>query len=346
MITEISVHRLNVLTLPLNGQRLIEASAGTGKTYTIGILYLRLLLGLGKDAAFSRPLSVEEILVVTFTEAATNELRGRIRENIHKLRLACIRNEVEGAEPAYQQLLDEIPDKGRAAIWLLAAERQMDEAAIYTIHGFCQRMLAHNAFESGILFEQTLIQDQQPLERQGCADFWRRHCYPLPLSMAQVISQEWSGPEALLAELHPYLQGDMPYIVNAPNSDETLLSRHEKITQLISDVKYQWNEVAGELHDLIAGSGVDKRSYSSKHLPNWLNSVTDWAQVPTEDYLLPKALEKFRQSVLAEKTKKGVIPEHSLFVAIDDLYKQPLTLRDLIISRLLLRFANQSVRKN
>ncbi|AWK40582.1 exodeoxyribonuclease V subunit beta [Photorhabdus laumondii subsp. laumondii] len=344
MITEISVHRLNVLTLPLTGQRLIEASAGTGKTYTIGILYLRLLLGLGKDAAFSRPLSVEEILVVTFTEAATNELRGRIRENIHKLRLACIRNAIEETEPAYQQLLNEIPDKGQAAIWLLAAERQMDEAAIYTIHGFCQRMLAHNAFESGILFEQTLIQDQHPLERQGCADFWRRHCYPLPLSMAQVISQEWSGPEALLAELYPYLQGDMPYMVDAPASDETLLSRHEKITQLINDVKYQWNEAAGELHDLIAGSGVDKRSYSSKHLPNWLNSVMDWAQTPTEDYQLPKALEKFRQSVLAEKTKKGEVPEHSLFVVIDDLYQKPLTLRDLIISRAIIE-VRQSIRQ-
>uniref|UniRef100_UPI0036DF665E exodeoxyribonuclease V subunit beta n=1 Tax=Photorhabdus sp. RM322S TaxID=3342825 RepID=UPI0036DF665E len=344
MSTEISVHRLNALTLPLNGQRLIEASAGTGKTYTIGILYLRLLLGLGKDAAFPRPLSVEEILVVTFTEAATDELRGRIRENIHKLRLACIRSEVESAGSDYQQLLDEIPDKEQAAIWLLAAERQMDEAAIYTIHGFCQRMLAHNAFESGILFEQTLIQDQHPLEKQGCADFWRRYCYPLPLSMAMVISQEWSGPEALLAELHPYLQGDMPHIVDAPDSDETLLSRHEKIIQLISGVKCQWNEVAGKLHDLIAGSGVDKRSYSSKHLPNWLNRVTDWVQEPTEDYQLPKELEKFRQSVLAEKTKKGDVPKHSLFVAIDDLYQQPLTLRDLIISRAIVEI-RQSIRR-
>ena len=52
---------LNVFSLPLCGQRLIEASAGTGKTYTIGILYLRLLLGLGGVNAFPRPLSVEEI---------------------------------------------------------------------------------------------------------------------------------------------------------------------------------------------------------------------------------------------------------------------------------------------
>ena len=70
---------LDPLRLPLQGERLIEASAGTGKTFTIAALYLRLLLGLGGNAAFPRPLSVEELLVVTFTEAATAELRGRIR---------------------------------------------------------------------------------------------------------------------------------------------------------------------------------------------------------------------------------------------------------------------------
>ena len=74
---------LNPLRLPLQGERLIEASAGTGKTFTIAALYLRLLLGLGGNAAFPRPLSVEELLVVTFTEAATAELRGRIRAPDH-----------------------------------------------------------------------------------------------------------------------------------------------------------------------------------------------------------------------------------------------------------------------
>ncbi|WP_416776783.1 exodeoxyribonuclease V subunit beta [Xenorhabdus budapestensis] len=329
----ITSHKLNPLTLPLHGQRLIEASAGTGKTYTIGLLYLRLLLGLGGNAAFSRPLNVEEILVVTFTEAATDELRGRIRENIHQLRLACIRQDNAVNDPVYQQLLAEIPDRQSAADWLLAAERQMDEAAIYTIHGFCQRMLVHNAFESGILFEQTLIQDEYPLRKQGCADFWRRHCYPLSLSMATVISQEWSGPEALLEDITDHLRGDIPYIVNAPDGDETLVSRHEKIIALIDGVKQQWNEVVQDLQALIDNSGVDKRSYSKKNLPNWLNSVSEWAKSQTRDYQLPKDLDKFCQSRLEEKTKKGEVPRHPVFTAIDDLYQQPLTLRDIIISK-------------
>lgn len=203
---------LNPMTIPLQGQRLIEASAGTGKTYTPARLYLRLLLGIG-EGAFVRPLSAEEILVVTFTEAATNELRGRIRENIHKLRIACLRHE-EGGEPeedyGFGPLLALIEDKQSAAQRLLLAERQMDEAAIFTIHGFCQRMLTHNAFESGVLFEQTLIQDEHPVRKQACEDFWRRHCYPLPVELARAITQLWSDPEALLRDIYPWLQGNCP----------------------------------------------------------------------------------------------------------------------------------------
>ncbi|KEY59360.1 exodeoxyribonuclease V subunit beta [Serratia sp. DD3] len=325
--------RLDPLRLPLFGERLIEASAGTGKTFTIGVLYLRLLLGLGESAAFPRPLTVEEILVVTFTEAATEELRGRIRSNIHALRVACVRGQSQ--DPILAALMAELDDLAAAAAQLLAAERQMDEAAIYTIHGFCQRMLTYHAFESGMLFEQTLIQDELPLRRQACADFWRRHCYPLPLNVARAVSQEWSGPEALLKDLTSYLHGEAPTLRQPPRDDETLLMRHEQVVARIDALKAQWRAVSAELEALISQSGVDKRSYSSKHLPNWLNKVGEWAGQETQDYQLPKELDKFRQSVLLEKTKKGEAPRHSLFVAIDELFSQPLTLRDLVMARAL-----------
>lgn len=70
---------LDPLTFPLHGSRLIEASAGTGKTFTIALLYVRLILGHEPVATFPRLLSPRDILVVTFTEAATKELRDRIR---------------------------------------------------------------------------------------------------------------------------------------------------------------------------------------------------------------------------------------------------------------------------
>lgn len=73
---------LNAISLSLNQVNLIEASAGTGKTYTIGSIYLRLLLQAG-EKCFSRPLNVEEILVVTFTEMATEDLKRKIRERFN-----------------------------------------------------------------------------------------------------------------------------------------------------------------------------------------------------------------------------------------------------------------------
>ncbi|WP_158783997.1 exodeoxyribonuclease V subunit beta [Pantoea sp. BAV 3049] len=339
-----AAQRLDPLTLPLQGERLIEASAGTGKTFTIGLLYLRLLLGLGGEAAYARPLAVEEILVVTFTEAATAELRGRIRENIHQLRIACVRG--HSSDGMLSLLLQEIGDLPQAAAQLLAAERQMDDAGIFTIHGFCQRMLNLNAFESGMLFEQQLIEDEFPLRRQAAADFWRRNCYPLPLPIARVMTQMWQGPEQLLATLSPWLNGEAPSLKYPPDLQETFTERHEKIIAQIDQLKAAWL-AAGNLHDLIALSGVDKRSYSSKHLPNWLEKLTQWAQEETADYAFPKELERFGQRILLEKTKKGEPPQHPLFDQIDRFLAEPLSLRDLVIARALseIRFATQKEKR-
>ncbi|MBK4714920.1 MULTISPECIES: exodeoxyribonuclease V subunit beta [Tenebrionibacter/Tenebrionicola group] len=330
-MVDFSAQPLDPLCLPLSGERLIEASAGTGKTFTIAALYLRLLLGLGGDSACPRQPDVKELLVVTFTEAATEELRGRIRARIHELRVACIRG--RSSDALLSRLLDDIPDRRQAARALLLAERQMDEAAIFTIHGFCQRMLSLNAFESGMLFEQRLLEDESLLRQQACADFWRRHCYPLARPVAQAVSELWSGPDALLQDVNAWLQGEAPLLRQPPAQDETLEQRHAAIVARIDSLKAQWRAAACELEALIAASGVDKRSFSSKYLPAWLEKVGVWAQQETVSYQLPEALAKFSQSFLIEKTKKGEAPRHPLFEAIDALLAGPLTLRDWVIAR-------------
>ena len=97
---------LQTMTFPLHGARLIEASAGTGKTFTIAGLYLRLLLGHGTaDTKHRVPLTVDQILVVTFTEAATAELRDRIRARIHDARIAFARG--QSSDPVIQPLLED-----------------------------------------------------------------------------------------------------------------------------------------------------------------------------------------------------------------------------------------------
>lgn len=328
-----SPESFNPLTLPLRGERLIEASAGTGKTFTISLFYLRLLLGLGGTNAYTRPLSVEEILVVTFTESATTELRGRIHKNIHELRLACIRG--SSKNPMLMALLKDIHQPAEAASLLLAAERQMDEAAIFTIHGFCQRMLSLNAFESGMLFEQRLIEDEQLLLKQSTADFWRRQFYPLTLDVASIIVNEWTGPEQLLATIRPWLQGESPTLRLPPAKNETIMSRHKQNLSLITEIKAHWLMVGKEILTLISQSDIDKHSYSSRYLPLWVNKVSQWAQKETHDYGVPSELARFGQRTLEEKTRKGTVPRHVLFSEIDKFLSISISLRDLVIARAL-----------
>ena len=323
---------LDPLRLPLIGERLIEASAGTGKTFTIAALYLRLLLGLGGEAAYPRPVNVEELLVVTFTEAATEELRGRIRSNIHELRVACLRNATDN--PLYASLLAEIDDLQQAANVLLLAERQMDDAAVFTIHGFCQRMLSLNAFESGMLFEQQLIEDESQLRYQACADFWRRHCYPLNREIAQVIVESWKGPQDLLKSIDRYLHGEAPELKVPLGEAETLASRHQQILTQINDIKQQWLASVGELDSLLENSGIDRRKFNRGNQGKWIEKISVWAQEETKNYQLPDALEKFSQPFLADRTKAdGEVPTHPLFSAIERLLASPLTLNDLVIAQ-------------
>jgi exodeoxyribonuclease V beta subunit len=151
------------------GTRVVEASAGTGKTYGITFLHLRLLLEL--------EVPVDRIAVVTFTNAATADLRQSVRARLREARRALDGAEVEDENVAryIEALGDGQRARGRQA--LRAALGDYDQAAIFSIHGFAQRMLRDNAFESGAPFELELLEDERPLIRQITADYWARETY-------------------------------------------------------------------------------------------------------------------------------------------------------------------------
>ena len=201
---------LDIPTLPLNGRSLIEASAGTGKTFTLAALYVRLVLGHGDDAAFERPLMPPDILVVTFTEAATDELKRRIRRRLRDARDAILGG--IAPDPVLAAILDTLP-KGRDvhyALRLDQAMRMMDDAAIFTIHGFCQRMLRRHAFDSGTPFQAELLADAQALFDQELEDYWRREFYPLSAEAQALVRGVWETPQALGERVRPLLQSGRP----------------------------------------------------------------------------------------------------------------------------------------
>ncbi|EPJ2746262.1 exodeoxyribonuclease V subunit beta [Vibrio parahaemolyticus] len=316
---------LEPMTFPLHGARLIEASAGTGKTFTIAGLYLRLLLGHGSAETRHRvPLTVDQILVVTFTEAATAELRDRIRARIHDARIAFARG--QSSDPVIQPLLNEFDDHKQAAEILLQAERQMDEAAVYTIHGFCQRMLTQNAFESGSRFNNEFVTDESHLKAQVVADYWRRNFYPLPFTLAGEIRQLWGSPSALLSDISNYLTG-APLSLSVPAMKGSLADLHTENLKKIDGLKAQWRESQDDFLTLISDSDINKRSYTKKSLPTWLEAVNAWAATETTGYDYPDKLEKFAQNVLLEKTPKGSAPQHAVFEAIETFLANPISLK-------------------
>ena len=161
---------LDLFGCALAGPTLIEASAGTGKTWNICGLYLRLLL--------ERALPVQRILVVTFTKAATAELRERIRSRIVET-LAVLRGGAAGGDPFVTALLHALRRQGvrddAMAQQLELARATFDEAAIFTIHGFCQRALADTPFAAQMPLSLELLESDADLRREVVNDFWRRH---------------------------------------------------------------------------------------------------------------------------------------------------------------------------
>lgn len=190
--------------LRLDRNQLIEASAGTGKTYTITNLCLRLLLG--RDA---ERLEIQQILILTFTIAATDELKYRIAQRIREARDAFS----DGTEDAFLQwLVDGSADPGRDIRLLTAAGQLMDEASIFTIHGFCARVLGEQAFESGTLFNQELNADRNQILQSAAEDCFRREVIGLPSEIRTIAQRLWRNPESLAASVQPFLfRGELSY---------------------------------------------------------------------------------------------------------------------------------------
>ena len=138
--------------LPEGAAWLLEASAGTGKTYQIAGLVLRLVAEYG--------LRIERILAITFTNAATAELRDRVRKRLSSALIALERGTADRGDGFVEHLLSLAqPSREQMTAHLRIALRDFDLAAISTIHGFSQRMLSELAFESGQDADLELLSD-------------------------------------------------------------------------------------------------------------------------------------------------------------------------------------------
>lgn len=185
------------LRLPLSGVHLIEASAGTGKTFTLTAWLLRLLLEAG--------VPLPQLLAVTFTRAATAELRERVRRRLRVAERLLDGGVAEGEEAQQTAaILEQTRSHGVSSdqlrLRLQAALLQLDEACIFTIHGFCARALKEFGFLAGSLNEDGVIDQAGTIWQQVAEDLWREASATDPAAHAHLRTL-WDAPEALAASL-------------------------------------------------------------------------------------------------------------------------------------------------
>lgn len=307
---------LEPLSLPLHGQILIEASAGTGKTYTLALLFLRLLLEQGQ--------SVEEILVVTFTRAATQELRGRIRQRIREALNEL--DEPGQGDAMLQTLIATVADKAQARILLTDALTRMDEAAISTIHGFCQRILQQHAFASGAPFEMEFLETETLLRQRIIEDFWRSNFYHCKPDEAAWAASLWSSPQALLDSLGGHLS--QPGIRCIPETgDEQVMEQASALQPAFQRVQQIWRNQSAEIIELLQTnrrlSRDNSKTYGKQRLEFAIECMQqliddDKFKIPLSDEIALFTRSKIEASL--KKTGKAEPPKHPFFDVFEAFY--------------------------
>ncbi len=309
---------LNPFDLDLGQTTLIEASAGTGKTYTITTLVVRLI---------AEGYAIDAILVVTFTEAAAAELKLRIRNRLSRVLAGMASDGALSAEDPADELVSFMaahpdPDQVRRRIRLALTD--FDQAAIMTIHGFCLQTLTAHAFETGTSFDMVLTADASGFYRQVCMDYFMTRINDLDPLMLRCLAQKKVTPETLGRDMKPAVTRPGVTLLPLNPGFADVCDAYRDATSQIQD----WLETNMQaIIDVIQSDpGLDKRSYSTRNVPNWLEAARQTLESQGKNTLFVMtekgdSLYRFTYACLEQKTKPGArSPRHPFFDACQMLY--------------------------
>lgn len=324
--TTLTTHKLDVLKLPLQGIQLIEASAGTGKTWTLAALYVRLILGHGWQGQGLMP---PQILVMTFTEAATAELRDRIRSRLAQA-AQFFRGQVQDADDFLRDLQATLGTEHNAAhaARLEEAAQWMDEAAIYTIHSWSSRMLRQHAFDSQSLFDQKRLDDAPTLKLKLVKDYWREFVYPLEGQQLGALKALGATPDALLKNIQSHWQkfekspGGFPDVSQDPDPQAALKawaqwrSTCDELESTARQLMAEHMAIAlNQLNNALA-KDLKGNIYVPKKHGYFISHLSEWASGEEADI---ETLKKFTLEKLNASLKKDASPmldAHGVWSAI------------------------------
>ncbi len=330
-MTDLLYPELDLFAAPLHGVSLIEASAGTGKTWTVTGLFVRLIVEQG--------YRVEQILVVTYTKAATAELRERIRRRMAEALTAMI-----GGEPKdgfCRALVERATVSGQRVIGLRRLQiaiRNFDEAAIFTIHGFCQRVLTECAFESGMAFETELATDESSFIQEIVDDFWRRETAGGSLLWTRYLAANGQTPDAWQLSVRPHL--GKPYLDITPIDESGELTATEQaFVDAFHTARSLWHEHGDEITEMLmvaANTKILKNTiYRPDALPQWFIDFNDYFEDEEAKLSFPDKLVKLCRNELEKGTAKSKQPPvNPFFNACSDLVGAAVKLGDSYSLRL------------
>ncbi len=310
----------DLINAPLYGTNLIEAGAGTGKTYTIESLFIRLII--------ENNLTVDQILVVTFTKAATEELKERIRNKLVEAKAAFIKG--ESSDSLIDSLCKKYEKHELASELMSKALIDFNEASIFTIHGFCARILSENSFETGSLFDTELVTDQTDLIQDIAEDFWRIYFYNAEPEFIKYSVKKLKGPgffSKLLSKQVSTCKNIIPSI-EKPRF-ENLIYDYRNLIQIIRSM---WSVSRNEISDLLHAPALNGTIYGSvahgdsggsvrkRKILSLLSLMDGLIDERSSGFPLFEKFEYFT----AEKIKKSVkakqkTPEHPFFNICDEL---------------------------
>ena len=217
----------NVNTVDLTGCKLIEASAGTGKTYSVGILVLRLLI--------EQKIKINQILMVTFTEAAVEELKSRIRNFAYQAWQYSKDKTTNISEVGIKNYLDQQTADGKETTDILSeAVSYLDEVSIFTIHGFCARTLKEFAFESQQNFDLKMLNDISEIQIEALNIVWRKNITTLPVGILNLLLSQKFNQDFLLELSKSILEGRNladPILENGVSNEEIIADSEKLVSQ-------------------------------------------------------------------------------------------------------------------
>jgi exodeoxyribonuclease V beta subunit len=315
----------DVFNCNLDGINLIEASAGTGKTWNICGLYLRLLLERGLEA--------QKILVVTFTNAATAELRERVRARIVQT-LAFLRETDQTeppADPFPQKLMRAVEQRtqiprAKLALMLDQALQCFDEAAIFTIHGFCQRALADASFSAGLAFSLELVTDDREIAMEAVHDFWRRRVADdsCPPALAAHLLACGDTPEKYAQLLARCLAKPLAKCLWPGGMDEPAAIDIAPVTKVYDTACKTWTDQRDTIVEKVKAAlpALHANSYKEQSVKQAASEWDAWFKedLPLAPLTATSKLDLLSSAMLTVRTKKGqTTPAHAFFDQANDL---------------------------